>query len=154
MSDEGGGEEALDDSTQSLVEKSPGLRPGSANPRWGLDWAKMALACVKSDDADKLKVYFEKLNADEINTPVSKGLVGYGMRFHFVYDIPLSLSVGIQLGDTLLDLAHRKGKSAKLRATIRELGGRAFNEVEAEAAEIDTLEKQARRAELEAEGRI
>ena len=48
--------------------------------RWGLDWAKMALACVKGDDPNKLRVCFEKLTADEINTAVSKGLVGKRKR--------------------------------------------------------------------------
>jgi hypothetical protein len=44
----------------------------------------MALACVKGDDPDKLRVCFEKLTADEINTAVSKGLVGKQKRYqHF-----------------------------------------------------------------------
>ena len=45
-----------------------------------------------------------------------------------MYDIPASLAMGMKMGDTLLDIALRKKKSAAFLAALRRLGCRTVNE--------------------------
>jgi hypothetical protein len=116
--------------------------------------ACVALEAVRTDNPEKLANCFAACAGDEINTSVSVGLVGYGLRFHYVYDVPLSLRMGMALGETLLDMAHRKRKSPALRAALRKLGCRAVVAAAAEEAEVEELRRKARKAQLQAEGRV
>lgn len=116
--------------------------------------AHVALDAVRIDNPEKVKACFDACHNDEILTSVSVGLVGYGLRFHHIYNVPRPLRMGMVVGETLLDMAHRTKKSPELRAMLRSLGCRAVVAVDAEAAEVDELKRKARKEELEAEGRV
>mmetsp|Transcript_20781 Transcript_20781/g.24568 ORF Transcript_20781/g.24568 Transcript_20781/m.24568 type:complete len:152 (+) Transcript_20781:113-568(+) len=124
------------------------------NKRWGMEWGKIAVTALHKDDPVSMRECLSTLSPDEVNTQIEKGLVGFGLRFKFVYDIPLKISSSMQLGDTLLDIAHRTNKSEELLTVLREFGMKAVNMKEQEDIYLEEMRKQARKAELQAEGRI
>ena len=95
-----------------------------------LGWELYAAEALACDDVDGLTHLFRAVDSSDINTRVRSDrdpmmpVLNYG---RYSASIFARKPVTAQRGDTLLDLAHRTRRSAKMKYRIRELGGRAYN---------------------------
>ena len=59
----------------------------------------------------------------------------------------------MEVGDTLLDIAHRNRK-ARVRASIRSFGGKVANLTDVEKEELKLIEKAKLKKKMEEDGRL